>query len=590
MTQALCSDKSKFKSGFNLFTFTVKKNLGVIILGVSLSALLCAYLGSEMARYDWASRHMADFFKEITLIFITASCIIETILGFINFGYLYSKPATDMFHSLPVSSSKLLIVRTAATYVGSAAIWIISMLSFLVTSAFVDAELISMAVFSEMVLNGLLVMLIYAAILAFHAIIAGNTVGMIFGLAVTQVAVPVISLVLQIFAQEILIGYAYDDFISDGAFCNYSVMFKVIYVFGMRVSASSYDNIHIWSYLLTILASLAITAAVMLLATVVYKRRRSEAAGQAFSFGFLKWIAVIVATTLISHLVGLMFAGSEVNDPMYWTFTVFGAAITAVLICAITDKGFVGVKKALLSAVVSVIVLAIIFGSITLYSNHFNSYIPKENDIKTATVYIGDTKVDFSLNLKLVTTLHKSLINDYETGGINDYETDGDNIDIYPDKPTLLQSVTVYGNTQLDFVYNLKNGKTVKRDYVADTSVMAEILAIKKTDNFRKAMTTPPAQNKVHYRNIDLNPSGKYENYNFEYTMAEYKEIVTAYCDDIAALNNDDLTRQVSENDFIHLYCYGETETVYLKIPVCEQFDKTVKEIEKATGVEVNLG
>ncbi len=582
MTQALCSDKKKFRSGFNLFAFSVKKNIGVIILGISLSALLCAYLGSEMVRYDWASRHMADWFKEITLIFITASCIIETILGFINFGYLYSKPATDMFHSLPVSSSKLLIIRTAATYVGSAVIWIVSMLSFLITFAFVDAKLISMAVFAEMILNGLLVMLIYAAVLAFHAVIAGNTVGMIFGLAVTQVAVPVISLVLQIFADEILIGYAHDDFINDGAFCNYSVMFKVIYVFVMRVAASSHTDIHIWSYLLTVLASLAITAVVMLLATVIYKRRRSEAAGQAFSFGFLKWIAVIIATTLISHLVGLLFAGSEVNDPMYWTFTVFGAAITAVFICAITDKGFVGVKKALISSVVSVIILAIVFGSITLYSKHFNSYIPKENDIKTATVYIGDTKVDFSLNLKLVTTLQKSLINDYETGG--------DNIDIYPDKPTLLQSVTVYGNTQLDFVYKLKNGKTVKRDYVADTSVMAEILAIKKTYNFRKAMTTPPAQNKVHYRNIDLNPSGKYENYNFEYTMAEYKEIVTAYCDDIAALNNDDLTKQVSENDFIRLYCYGETETVYLKIPVCEQFQRTITEIEEAIGVQVNVG
>lgn len=585
MTQAVCSDNKKFPAKRNLFAFTLKKNLGVVIIGISLAVLICAYIATNFIQHGvYNEGRMADYIREITIIFITGSCLIETLLALLNFNYLYSKPATDMFHSMPVSSGGLLFVRTAAAYAGAAMAWLASMGIFWITSAFIFSNLVSAWVILELIFNGLLIMFVYASVLAFHAVIAGNILGFIFSMAVTQIGIPVISIILQSFGEEALIGYSSNVFLSDGLFANFSVMFKGIWLFVMRVS-NCFSTDFVWQkYVITVLLSLLVAAVIFVLATVIYKKRKSETAGTAFSFGWVKWGSVIVATILVSHLVGLIFASGEVGFD-YWFFAAVGAVIAAIIICAVTDKGFQNIKKSIVSAVVSVLVLALSFGGVSICANNYNSFIPKEKDIKTVIVSTGNLEVKFTLGLDSVTGLHRDFVDVYSKGDISD---NSNVIYEYAHESPIGEYVA---SESISIEYQLLNGRTVKRVYYSTPDIYDSILKFKKTDNYRDVLLKPIMYNEIQ---LSLNDSGEYEDgYNYSLTNTQFQEILNVYYDDMCNLTSDDLKAPVDFSDTVNVYgiIFDKNSNEIEKqicVPITEQFENTLLKIEQTVKVDIN--
>lgn len=580
MTQTACSAK-KFPAKRNLLGVTLKKNAGIIAIFLSLALLLCIYIGTTIASanpgYHSYDVYMSNYIREFTIIFITGACVLETLLAFFNFSYLYNKSATDMFHSLPISNYGLLLTRTLATYIGAATTWLAAMGAFWITSCLVCDKLVSAWIVLELMFNGLVIMLLYAAVLAFHAVISGNIVGYIFTLVATQVVIPLISLLLIVFAEEKLIGYSSNNFISDGSFANFSVMFKAIWIFVMRVSSSTKSDIILYKYILTVLIAVLLSVAIFAIATIIYNKRKSESAGQAFSFKPVKWFSVIVVTLLVGHVGGLLFSNGDIADFEYWIFSLVCSSIAAIVICAITDKGFQNIKKTLVSAAASVLVLVISFSSISIYADSYNFYVPKENDIKSVTVRIDTLDVDFALNLDKVTSLHRDIATSLTSGNEEyyGYRTIG----------------SYFGGNSTKFEYELINGKKVKRNYYSANNSADSMLAIMKTDNYKKALTESRT---YHTKVISLNDSGEYRDdlrYYEDLTNENMINIFEAYYKDIMNITNADFGVMVDNADFItvmaHVY-NTSGEDISLSIPVCELFENTLAEIEYITGTKIN--
>ena len=115
---------SRNKAGFNLFKFTVRKNIGIIILATVFMLLICpGYVFIEMSNYQAGSSffsnpyNMKNSIIGISTVITVVVSIIAVFSCFVNFSFLYSKKSVDVYHALPITRTSLLFSRFFAAVV-----------------------------------------------------------------------------------------------------------------------------------------------------------------------------------------------------------------------------------------------------------------------------------------------------------------------------------------------------------------------------------------------------------------------------------------------------------------------------------------
>ncbi|MBQ3817463.1 MAG: hypothetical protein II802_04270, partial [Clostridia bacterium] len=105
---------SRNKATFGISGFTMKKNIGIIILTTVFMLLICPgyiFLSNERTDIFRNMRIFTDYVgTSITSVAILMS-IISIFACFVNFSYLYSKKSVDVYHALPITRTRLLLAR-----------------------------------------------------------------------------------------------------------------------------------------------------------------------------------------------------------------------------------------------------------------------------------------------------------------------------------------------------------------------------------------------------------------------------------------------------------------------------------------------
>ncbi len=600
MTSASCLDKKRFPAFRNIFAFTFKRNLGVTLLGCAIALLCCAAVGINDD--DVTAYSLSQMFNEVSVSFMVISCGVLALSMFLNLKYLYSKPATDMYHSLPISWSKLLISQTLAAYVGAAAVHLVGNLAYALFNVAKVGNWIPAINLFEAWAEGLLFLLIMASLLAFHAVLAGNAFGTVFALGVTQLGIPLLAQLARLFADEMLVGSAIMNSEYDGICFNSSLTFKSVLVYVERVTEISMKNNLAKVPYLEIIGGIIASALLLFLATYIYKRRRSETAGSAFSFKYVRHISMVVAVVLVGYAVGALFGDAHFGGA-FWIFALFGCLISAVALGALVDKGFKMVKVSIVAGAVSFAVLAAAAFGFAVYKPYHDNYIPKAESIKSSSYRIGEVEVKYTDSHDKVFALHKAAIEDATyTVPDEEYIVDDKFIDVETklaviDTDNTVAAVMDIHHQTVEIVYELKNGRRVVRDYFL--SQHQAIFEIMTDENYLEAKRQGLFEYNEKQEKIvlELNDSARnndgvsaYDEDAVIISRADAERIIDSYVKEFSEFDLEDINTPHEYGDCVYIYnsLSGRWASQYtFTIPIFEGFENTLDIIEDVIGFEL---
>lgn len=340
---------------------------------------------------------MAEGLPFISLFFAIATAMAV-------WNYLYAPKSVSMYHSIPVTRTNLFITSYASGLTAMLIPYAVAALfMFLVSLSFNTGE------------YGTLLLVLAAAVcetVLFFSIatFVAHLVGHIVALPVLYFIVNLYAWVIVFLVRSVMCGFLYG--LTSDTESKFSVLSPLIYLVSNvtnswwvvseagrpDVTHASIDNIHlIWIYG-------AVGVVLSALSLILYKKRKSETAGDVVAFPLLKSIVTIMLA-IVGAFIGA-FA-------LYWVFTdstsefyslvpfmiamVIGGVISYFVVLMFVEKKIrVFNKKSLLT--ISVLSTAYVVLLVLIATDAFKieKYIPNISDVNKVSVCVGN--INFELD------------------------------------------------------------------------------------------------------------------------------------------------------------------------------------------------
>lgn len=516
--------RNKHLPALNLFFFTVKKNLPLMLLALAIMALVNP--GFIITQISDTVEHLAyqatyDMSEVVTVIGVgttVTTSLMAMLLCLINFSYLYKKSASDVYHALPVSRTKLLLARFFGSIVPALAPMLLSYIS-LSCMGFIDRVTVNVGEIWLHALVNVAILLLCTAFTMIFLVCAGNTFSFFASIIGVNISIPVIVYIGRSLCENYLFGFVQDDTIV--YHCT-----PVFYAFSQYRFLGNNDGwvTILWSLPVILLLTLICLGAAILL----YNRRKSEKSGETYAFKFVYYIVAVLLAFIGAFAVGYIFSKGDF-DLAFWVFGLAGGILTAIAFGAITDKGFKTVKRSvILGGCAYVIMLLFSFG-IILDITGYETHVPAVEDVKTVTV--DDSRHSLSgLVLDDATTvvaLHQSFVDNHHS-----------EYDVHVGRITLS--------------YQLKNGSTLTRKYVLSSEdEYDEYLAMASSASYRDAVKTEFAKLQAPHiseRTFSIETyrydeaTGEDETYSLKLSDQELEQFFTVYFKELALADRQGLT------------------------------------------------
>lgn len=560
-------------SFFKLQKEDLKRRIWTIALAVVVF-FLCFPIASALLIGNYTRYLTKEKVYEQIYNFIqpNALIIIITVAGAIICGlsgyfFLHSKTKVDLYHSIPVRRELIFVIN----YINGILIYLIPyVISIILTlviiqiNGFMSAELITTA-FGSILLNLLYYILIYTVVIITD-MLTGNFVVNLLGAAVFLLYGPFI-----IMLKEGLFSIFFKTYYS-----NFNIEWKKQFLSPVGSYISVADKITrtraldiIWNILLVLL----ITIILVLIALFLYKKRPSEAAGKAMSFGISKPIIKFLLVIPITLAGGLMFRGIADRGKNGWL--IFGLIFTLMLSYAIIEiiynfdiRSAFRNKKHLLACAGIIAVLTCIFKFDLL---QYDNYIPNQNSIKSMSVSIAG--LDDNIRYFEKDTEYASFIDNTE------YQLKHMDIKEFGPAYQMAQLGLKHVDDAMDsedyfqytVKYKLKNGRSIYRVY-----------QLKKDESFElmnKVYADPDFKN-VHYSTKQVPVEGigvitcnnLLQGKEFSLSPEEKKELFNLYNEELDSLTLDEMVKDKPSATFSFEYNRNYTGEYY----VYPSFNKTI--------------
>lgn len=587
MTLQKSLNKSNFRF-FELFGFTFKKNLPIIIIGMVLSTLIFPIYNltsmTEKGFSEILGRDAYDVPGFLIVVWII-SLVVAAILAVINLNFLHSKKASDMFLALPISRSGVILARLAAACVGSILPILSSTLLTSLLALFngIEAEYIIYLLTCTLYMAVINICLIFIGSL--FMTLTGHTFDTITSFLAVMAGLPVLVTIVLYYATNMLYGYS-DNLINTKLIYGMSPVLSFALYGGNTIGnyprlgrthnseySSSYyvDYENENAYTVIFVVWLVLSVLALALTLILIKRRKSETAGEAYSFKFMPYVIQGLGGIIAAVFLGEMFTGFEGGNisVTYILFAVVGSCIASIIIGAIVNRGFKNTLKHLIIGVVCA-ALTIGYGVALKYDIFgFVSYIPKAEDVSTVQFgyYKNFTEYD------LATTIYKDAedIENFINVHNSIIETRNDN----NEKGSI---------SRIYIEYTLKNGKMVTRDYrLFDNDSKQELVKLVKNEKFLNNYTVMcddivTVYNEYYDSKTDRWVSNAVISFNEQEGMA----LAEAYIKDVRLGASETL------NGFTSFYQIDFRDTMYFKDKNYEDLKSSEFNVGTRSAIRIN--
>lgn len=371
MTSTTYSE-SKLKQGLSVFLWTVKTNLTVIIVYLSIIGFFALTNFALGMAEDTGFRIGLMVFET----FLT-SMIIGLIVSIRSFSYLHSKRQTDLVGSLPVSRRTMFFSRLISAVVISGIPLL--MVSFIINLLFGWNYVNYAGMFLESnntplsFLRTFIILVSCIALFGLLSVCCGKTSEKIISFVGINLATPFAVYALMILPAIMLYGYTVD--------VNIAVVLAL-----SPALAFIYCNSLYW---------LIFTAVCLILSFFLIKNRKAESAQSHFAYKFpLVAIKVLVSFSagIVTGfiMVGMSGATHSIGYVMFWIGMIFGSFIAHLIVQLIFNHGAKGFLKGLISYGAMILCFAVFFTALNMGFFGYESYLPNPDQIKSVS-FTGNT-------------------------------------------------------------------------------------------------------------------------------------------------------------------------------------------------------
>lgn len=528
MTQNL--SWNRFCPALNMFLFTLRKNLGFTAVATVLALILSPFyimslVENQLEYFVTEKLNFHEIFYPTSIILAVGATLFLVILLYINFSFLYSKSASDSFHSMPISRTKMLLSRFFASYISSLVPVIAAYIGFVAVGFNPDVE----ANISVIVTTGLFtvfMMLFCGAFTLLFIITAGTVFDSVVAFGALNIGLPVIAALICSMCEDNLYGVASIDYVHAWQYTS-PFMFSLIKLIGF-LEEPLMINPFAWGITVPVILLTAVFIAVSI---ILYRRRKSETAGSAYCYKFVPIIIGTVVSVICYFILGAIFANDRL-EISFWIPGIIGAIIGAVIYNIVINRGFKNIKRAVAPVCIALVFIFAVTAGIAFDVLGFEDYVPENSEIANVNVTYRGMSMDFE-NTELATDLHKLIVRD---------------------KPEIYDGKTYTETEYIYYIYNLKNGDTVERRYYVPftfaTAEKAEIIKTELTRELEKQFNECDAP--------ELNLEGQFgekDYFNVILNRDEGENLVKAYIDDLKVADARQLFREEYNSiDTIHIY------------------------------------
>ena len=483
--------------------------------------------------------------------FVLSGLIIAAIAAFINsvngFIYLYSGKKTDYYHGLPMKRSEMFQERIFSGLVYYLIPYIVAeflMICIGAARGFFSLSIMGMAV-RMLFLHLIIYLVIYFSIVLIISV-TGNMLMGILCLGGMYLYGIVLNLILvaygQSFWQTFFPEYQYGSFFH-----------TLLHVASPGTLILSMVSAYAEGKAGKLLIAVIILGAVLgILAWTAYKKRPSESAGKSMVY---TWVSIVVRFMVVipgGLAVGWIFYSLTTGKVriLWW---IFGMILGTVVIHGLLEtiyqmsfQGFFTKKLQLVITGVLVAVCALIFQKDLL---HFDSYIPKQEDIASVNLNMMSFDQDYYENVQ-TTKDGKYEITDANNWAEPAMAFTGKN-GIGDQTYKALQNV-VAGNPKSEVVdgnysyytsikYTLKSGRVVYRKYWIETETLNSLVkGLYEEENLKEKKFSFLDLDQKYLNNIGLNDASGNGYIIFQNDDDKMKQLLEAMKKDVDAATAED--------------------------------------------------
>ncbi len=531
----LRTSSNKLNPAFGMFKITLKRNIGIIILTVIGTLMLCpGYLMLILVRsYGSDLGKVVIDFNVMFIILGAISSIVSAVAAvaynIINFSYLYSKKSGDVFHSAPLTRTELLLSRGMASIVSTLIPVMVGYIAISCVAVAVPMVEANFGILAVCFFYNILIMLVAWAISLLFIVCAGTAFDFVISFGIVNGGMLLLPVIISAIAEETLFGYDSSSiyvimkWMSPVYFCGFSLSVFINRVDNFINGGNTADfKLFTSNEYIMLAISLVLIVGITALTIFLYSRRRSEKAGNAYAFKFLYIIASLILSFEVAYGLGMLFSQFSLGI-VFWVFAVISALLSAVIFGAISERGFKQVKKSLIIGAISAVALILVNLSLQLDILGFETRVPKVKNIESVTVTVAGYTVELSDDdIKYAAALHRKIIEDYDDA--IHYLSSGEGEGIV---------------SEAHFTYTLKNGTKVNREYwTLPVDIFGkEMLEICRRVDVDSTIKQVKKSSVIGNIMIEMQFEDEYRSYNI--TKDEFINLLEAYKKDIQKISAD---------------------------------------------------
>lgn len=529
----LKTSSRKINPFWNMIGFTLRKNIGIIIVLCIAALLYCP--GSFIVNYEdllvsvQNNRNnylIENFGNAVTVL----SAIIAVLFNMLNFSFLYKKSSSDVFHSFPLTRSELLLSRLLSGIAATLIPTLICYTSLGILMAFNGW----MGTFTELfwyLLHTVIIMLVCSSFSMIFVVCAGGEFDLCISLIGGNLALIAVGWIFESILSETLIGFS--GYYTSEIMYNLSPPYACGVGLGLANDIAKYGiNGQSIEFLIR---SVAYIVAFTVASLLLYNRRKAEKGGTAYAYKFMFLGCSLLAGICGGFLLGMIFIGNITNFA-FWFFAVVGSVLTAVVYGTITNRGFKGIWRSVIMGGISAVVLISVAISGVTGGFGYTNRIPDSSKIKNVTVSAFDENITF-YEPQQALDLHRAIL---DTNAID-----------------FNYSVPYSQRQTIRFYYELQNGSTMQREFtVVESKVSDELLKIYKSEDRLKMINehidiVNAEQFSLYFYHND-------EYYNVNISKSEADEFIKIYWQDVQ--NSDASVFEEKDYRFIELSGYRKRD------------------------------
>ena len=483
--------------------------------------------------------------------FVLSGMIISSIAAFINsvngFIYLYSGKKTDYYHGLPMKRTEMFLERVFSGLVYYLMPYIVAeflMICIGAARGFFSLSIMGMAV-KMFFLHIIIYLVIYFSIVLVISV-TGNMLMGILCLGGMYLYGIVLNLILVAYGQSF-----WQTFFS--AEYQYGRFNALLHMASPGTLILNMVSDYAEGKTGKLLAAVIILGVIFgVLAWTAYKKRPSESAGKSMVYS---WISIVVRFMVVvpgGLAVGWIFYSLTTGKVriLWW---IFGMILGTVIIHGLSEtiyqmsfQGFFTKKLQLVIAGALVAVCALIFQKDLL---HFDSYIPKQEDIASMNLNMMSFDQDYYENVQ------KTKDGEYEItdannwaepamafvgkNGIGDqtYKALQDIVSSNPKGEVINGDYTYYSIIK----YTLKSGKEIYRKYwIGTENLSALVKGLYEEENLKEQKFGFLNLDQKYLKNIGLNDASGNGYSIFQNDSDKMKQLLEAMKKDVDAATAED--------------------------------------------------